>query len=483
MHYAEVYAALQPESWQTKDTVSLCLFHERFSQMADETRAFPPNDDNAADRLEDRLDALLPAPEREPGERLVVGDQLDTLLPTPDSTTISSDDATTREELETDTSNDGVDDIIEIPLPDDDNDPINQDSGFFASSYESSVQNESHQGEPDVDPTGDDSAAAHTCIACGARIDSYAFCPHCGTEQHPESRLTAALQPLLGWSKAPLARATMSFGALLVVVSLLTDNGAAALVFAALIGPAVILFRIFQHTAPHGKASLVTAAALVVIGFLIGLPFAWLGARMVKGSWFDTGVLNYGAAGYGGSFSAQAGLPPFTVWLVVGLLLPIVAMFAIAGFPVIARFLLRLQVHELSGMFFSAAVTVGFVAAGAIVFYDPLWSHHPPTMPSSQWTLMLLGLGIIRPIVLMLLGAMVGAVAWRYLRTMDPATVVIPASITMSLWLGFSVLSLIAESNGHWAEFILGIVFAVVCGWVYARLLNVASRHDASGRF
>lgn len=75
----------------------------------------PPHSSRPADRsLDDVIDQLLPVPDdAEQGETGQVSDKIDVVVPVPERTPESiEDDASTREELDVDTSGDGIDDII-----------------------------------------------------------------------------------------------------------------------------------------------------------------------------------------------------------------------------------------------------------------------------------------------------------------------------------------------------------------------------------
>lgn len=111
------------------------------------------SNDDERDALNDRMDALIPVPEEPAGERSSVADQVDLLLPRPTDHPDAEDDASTREELETDTSVDDVDDIVSFEREsakeepsldepvDDDHEPVNTDSSFYTSSYTTPTRN------------------------------------------------------------------------------------------------------------------------------------------------------------------------------------------------------------------------------------------------------------------------------------------------------------------------------------------------------
>jgi hypothetical protein len=164
----------------------------------------------------------------------------------------------------------------------------------------------------------------------------------------------------------------------------------------------------------------------------------------------------------------------------VGFLVPIVVILGIGAAPTVLRMVMDAPPAESTGMMLSSAVAAGFVVASAIMFYRPLYSEMAPRMTTSQWTLTILGVGIIRPLVWVIGGAMIGGAVWRFLRTASPSSVTILAVIAAGIPLGFSVFSLVAQPAGHWVEIVIGLVFAILAVFFYHRLLPTAIQNDNS---
>lgn len=78
------------------------------------------DDQNTNARLENTLESLLPVPEETDAQRTThtrVDGPIDEVLPAPEHADAATDDASTREELEVDTSADDVDDIVPLNTP------------------------------------------------------------------------------------------------------------------------------------------------------------------------------------------------------------------------------------------------------------------------------------------------------------------------------------------------------------------------------
>ena len=486
--------------------------------MEDDRTALRNSSSTESGDFDDQIDDVLPVPSASSEARAgQVDGTMDTVLPTPGAESHAADDATTREEMDVDTTVDDVDDLIDsapevrsvaqprpspermeiagepvtwepvddqpeaIEIGDDDLNPINHDSDFFTSGYEAASQRASESQIP-TDRVGEvtpEAQVTHQCTACGAQIGAAPFCPQCGTEQYPHSRFSALFAPLLTWSRPVIIRAILAVTAVMGLISLLANSGASALIIAAAVIPVVLVVRLTMQLQSHTSTGWMQIGMMAFVGLVAGLPLAWFASRMVRRTWFETGVLNFGAAGFGGTFAETAGVAPFAVWLVVGVLLPIVIILGIGAIPAALRMVLNSAPLESTGMLLSGALAAGYVVASGIMFYRPLYAELAPQMTTSQWTLTIFGLAVIRPVVWVFAGAMIGAMVWRYVRTASPASVMIPAIIAVSIPLGFTLISLAVSPAGYWLETILGMIFAIVAVFFYYRFLPVALKNDA----
>lgn len=447
------------------------------------------------DALEETLEQLLPVPDEAPTEPGRIDSPLDNLLPVPGDEYIAADDASTSEELEVDTTADGVDDIIVLAASDvvtphgdddattswvDDNEPLSDESEMFAAITADEVATASTDLGDDQGDMNEDAATTEPtdgiCPGCGSEVGTVAYCPRCGTEQAPTTRAAAILLPLIAWTKPLSARITLLSGAALVLLALLADSGAAALIIGSAILPVVMISRIAMEVRQQKREHQVQVLLMAFGGFVLGLIIAWLGARTVGNAWFDSGVFNYGAAGFGGSFAHTAGSAPFLVWLMNGLILPILTIAAIGALPYGLRLSTNMPPRESSGVLLSAAVAAGYVFASAVAFFRPLFTESAPTLGTSEWTLTIIGLAVIRPLVWIFAGAIIGAVVWRYMRTADLGAVMVPGIIAIALPLLFSLFTLGVASVSLWLEVLLGLIFAAAGWYLYRRYLLAAMK-------
>lgn len=435
--------------------------------MKDERAHTSESGHEAESNLDDTLDSLLPVPEEStesPVGHARVDGPMDEVLPAPGEPDLSDDDASTREELEVDTTADGVDDFIPLHATNtedgvDENDP--------ASTTDPSVVNASSQ-------------TSSQCLICGKEIGQTRFCPECGTEQVPTSKVMARLAPIFMWSRPLAIRVTLSIGALLALLALLGDSGANALIITASTLPVVLLIRLADQLGGESRNGWIQNCMMALVGVAVSLPIAWLATRMVKRSWFDGGVFNFGATNFGGIAVESTGAAPFPVWITSGIFLPIVVILAIAAGPGALRMALAMPPRESTGMMLTASAAAGYTVGSAIVFYWPLFTEMPPIMPTSQWTLTILGVAVIRPLVWVYSGAIIGAVVWRYLRNASLPGVAIPAAIAIGLPLAFSITTLAIAPIGLWASVIVGLIFACAAVYLHIRFLRTAIDNDGS---
>lgn len=418
------------------------------SEMTDGRDSAPDTGESQQNDLSNKLDSLLPSPgdkEEVAAQHDQVDGPLDEVLPLPGRPSASDDDASTREELEVDTSADGVDDFI--PL---------------------------YGADSEAPETATKSDGNSTCIICGEPISGTRFCPTCGTEQVPASLAISKLAPLFMWSRPLAIRVTLSFGALLTLLALLADSGTTALIIGASTLPIVILIRLSEQLGGMSRNELGQAGMMVLVGVTAGLPIAWLSTSMVSRSWFDTGVVNFGATNFGGVAVETVGNAPLIVWVTSGILFPLIMIIVIGSAPAALRMALAMPPHEATGMMLSAAVASGYMIGAAIVFYRPLYYEIPPIMSTSEWTLTIAGIAVIHPIVWVYSSAVLGAVVWRNLGDSSVSGVAVPASIAVCLPLAFAVAGLALGPRGLWMSTVFGIVLAGFAVWLHARFLNTA---------
>lgn len=285
------------------------------------------------------------------------------------------------------------------------------------------------------------------------------------------------LDPSLHASTTLPHRMLLVGGAIVILLSLLSNNAGLALIVASAIVPVSIALTLNQQDL-FEKESTLLITAVGAAGLVIGVIFSSLSAWLVSGNWFNYGVLNYGAAGFGGRFADLAGAAPFVVWFISGLVLPLLALGAIIAVPIAMRRWAQFRNEVMDGVLLCGTSAAGFAIGSALVFWAPLLTERGPQTSVADWTLTALGVVLLRPIVITLAGAMLGAGVWKYMMTPSPGVMILPAlgSIGGILLLNFGSLQL--QPSGLWSEAVWTLLIAIASFMVYRLVLNSAISSD-----
>lgn len=340
---------------------------------------------------------------------------------------------------------------------------------------------------------GDTGAETSTCPVCGQETDALRFCGYCGS---PLGKARAAAQgtsrvdqlwqrvrnlvdpPRNVVSTWPHA-ITFSGGALLVMLSLLSNSAGMALVIACAIVPILILLTLNQRDVFESESPLVLAG-VTIAGGVAGIIVGWLGKIVVTADWFNTGVLNFGAAGFGGKFAEQAGSASILVWAINGVLLPLVGLAGMVAAPIALRRFNTYRNEVMDGAILTGAGAAGFAIGSAIIFWAPIFNHGGPSIDVSDWTLMIIGMAILRPVVITLAGAMLGAGIWRYMMTPKTGVLILPAvgSIGGMILLYLGSLWIQPSGGGIWPEALWLVLVGIAVFILYRMVLAAAIEED-----
>ncbi|MDQ3657587.1 MAG: hypothetical protein M3457_21230, partial [Chloroflexota bacterium] len=291
------------------------------------------------------------------------------------------------------------------------------------------------------------------------------------------SRLAESLRSYLDprpymFSTVPHRR-VLAAGIVLILLCLLANSGGLALIVLSAIVPILIVITLTQHDVFEKESNLLVAAVGAggaVVGIVLSLLSTWLQASQ----WFDTGVLNFGAAGFGGRFADAAGSAPFIVWSLVGLVIPAVAVAGIAGIPIGMRRWPQFRNEVMDGVILTGASAAGFSIGACVVYWWPMIAEPGPQTNVSDWTLSIISVTLLRSAVITLCGAMIGAGIWRYMVTPAASVTVLPAvgGVVGYLLLTFGSIQL--QATGNWLEFLWIALLLAAVFVLYRRVLDQA---------
>jgi hypothetical protein len=258
---------------------------------------------------------------------------------------------------------------------------------------------------------------------------------------------------------------------------LLASSGGLALIVLATIAPLLVLMTITQHDV-FEKESNVLISAIAAGGGVAGLIIGGLAAWVQDNRWFGTGKLNYGAGGFGGRWAEADGNAPFLAWFFVGLIVPALIIAAIAGIPISMRRWPQFRNEVMDGMILTGATAAGFVMGTNIVYWWPMLGGAGPQGDINEWTIRIIGMLLLRSLVIVLCGAMIGAGVWRYMMAGSDSRSLLPAiaGVLGILLLQFGSVQL--QSSDIWAEFLWTALLVIASFALYRRALDDAIATD-----
>ena len=268
-----------------------------------------------------------------------------------------------------------------------------------------------------------------TCVACGNETEALAYCGHCGASLDSQpvvegawagrmrragQRMRDAVLPSAG----PIAN-TWQLAILLLLAAIAIFALVAGYVGVALMLGAALVPLLLATTMPrldlYGSESplLLVFAGVggVAVGVIVGVVMGWIGDSW----WFDTGLLQFGSAGYGGQFAAAEGTAPLLVLFLNGLLLPLAALALALAIAYAMRRWHQFRNEAMDGMTLGAVIGAGWAIGTTAIFAWPVARTAGPTMSVQDWTLLTLGVVLFRPIILTGATAVIATAIWQML--------------------------------------------------------------------
>jgi hypothetical protein len=272
------------------------------------------------------------------------------------------------------------------------------------------------------------------------------------------------------------ARYTAGGAAVLVIALLLANQAGAALMVASAIIPVLIVILLTAHDL-YERESPALLLGLGVAGGVAGILLGSIASWVVSSQWYDGGHLNFGAGGFGGRFAP--GNASFLVWFVVGLLIPAATVAGLAAAPLLMRRWPQFANEVMDGMILAGSSAAGLAIGLSSTFWWPMTYGEGPLMDVSEWTLTIAGQVLLRPLVLTLSGALIGAGVWRYmLHPGGSVTLLLPAAAGVFGVMVLALGSLALQPAGIWPEFLLTLFLAVLVFAAYRKSLAGAIEAD-----
>src|SRR5215213_1139758 len=250
-------------------------------------------------------------------------------------------------------------------------------------------------------------------------------------------------------------------GAVLALLSLLSNNAGLAIIFASLIIPIRLLVELSRRDLVREEPRW-TLPAMLGWGIAVGIVMAVLGSVVAAEWWIDGAALHVGAAGFGGEAADQEGSPGFAVLLFVGIVLPVLGVTVAALGPYYMRRYPIFRNEVMDGVILGAAAGCGLATGTTIVFVWPILGGGSVSGGSvADWTALVLGVLVTRPIIFGLAVSFVCAGVWHVAMTQRTVDLLLPVAIGSGGVIVFGFGDLLVQSNGTRSELFWHVLVAV----------------------
>jgi hypothetical protein len=283
------------------------------------------------------------------------------------------------------------------------------------------------------------------------------------------------MQRVLDRAKNLTPAAIAGAGTVLALLSLLANNAGLAIIFASLVIPVVVIVEITRRDLIKEEPRW-SQPAMFGWGVLVGIVLGALGATIAAEWWIDGAPLHVGAAGFGGEVAAAEGSPGFAVLLFNGIVLPVIAVSVAALGPYWMRRYPEFRNEVMDGVSLGAAAGCGLATGTTIVFVWPLVGGGETSGGSvADWTAMLLGVLVTRPVIFGLAVAFVCAGVWHVAITQRSVDLMLPVGAGLGGAIVFAVGDLLIQPSGTrwellWHLFMMAVL-AIAAWFVVARAL------------
>lgn len=265
--------------------------------------------------------------------------------------------------------------------------------------------------------------------------------------------------------------ATIAIAGVIMFILLLSGSAGVAILVSLLVLPFVFLFYLTRLDLYEREPWPLLAGA-VGAGALIGLIGGFLSDVIFDRLWFSDSRLNLGAIGFSGISASGEGPVPFGVLLLSGIVIPVLTGAAVLGGAVVLRRWPVFRNEITDGMTLGALAAGSFATVSAFVYFWPSAFEDLPDRPVSQWTALLAGIVVIRPVVLILAGSLLGIAAWQYASSRDVRSVLVVGIAGVFGWLALPLGSLLLTQSGAVPEFIWYAVVLIIVGVLFRHALG-----------
>lgn len=214
-------------------------------------------------------------------------------------------------------------------------------------------------------------------------------------------------------------------------------------------------------------------------GGMVGVVMATIGAVIAAEWWIDGAPLHVGAAGFGGAAADREGAPGFAVLLFNGILLPAVGVAVSAIGPYAMRRFPEFRNEVMDGVTLGAAAGCGLATGTTVVYVWPILTGDNPSGGSvADWTSMLIGVLVTRPIIFGLAVAFVCAGLWHVALSQQSSDLFVPAGIGLGGAIVFAFGDLLVQPSGTRGELVWHLLVAAALVFAARLVMTRALSQD-----
>lgn len=313
------------------------------------------------------------------------------------------------------------------------------------------------------------------CPHCGSHVEALSYCGVCGrplpreTDDVPigwQRRIAASAR---SWLRRPVD-GLAALAAVLAFLLLLGGVPALAIMVLLVLLPAAGLLALSSLDLYEQESRLVTGG-IVIAAAVIGLVAAVLTTLVFNRFWFAANGLNLGAVGFIGSLARGEGHVSFGILVFNGVIVPLLAGIALFGLPIVARRSPSFRNETMDGLTLGGFAAGAFAVITGIAYFWPSLGTELPDRPVSGWTASLAGIVVVRPIVLVCAGSMIGWATWQYLTTRRLPSLVLPVVAGVFGWFGLPIGSLALAKASPVLELVWYVVVLAIVGVLFRHVV------------
>jgi len=248
-------------------------------------------------------------------------------------------------------------------------------------------------------------------------------------------------------------------GALVVLFALLASEAGLAIMLAATVIPLALIVTldrvdVFDREPPLILLGIGTAGAAA--GVLIGL----LNGFLLDEFWEENAVDRIGVIGLAGELAGRGDSPPVAIYALAGIVVPALAIAAMLAAPVAARRWPAFRNEAMDGVTLGAAAAGGFTLGTALVHLWPLITGDAVAGSVAGWTVAVLSIVLLRPIIIMTIAAVVGLAIWQFDLSRTTRDLVLPLAAGLGGAMLYALLGLLAEQSGATIQLVWSLAIA-----------------------